>query len=657
MTKKLNIALVSHVDWTMHGGVQKHIFALGEALKKLDVKVTYISPTPQKDDHPTPHIQIGKLIRVPTPNGSWGSVSRTIQSPSQIRRIITEQDFDLLHFQELIAPSISWQIVKASPVPNIATFHTGWDSDATQEGLHPLIKQIGQDLKPYLTASIAVSQVAAETNRNIIKKPLHLIPNAVDLSLYTKKHPKPRHIYPKKINLLFIGRFEERKGLPHLIASLEHLPPELNKKITLNIIGSGPQEEQVKEQIHNLSNKPKINFLGFVTDKQKAAYLQHSNLFIAPSTSGESFGIVLVESLAAGTPVVAGDNDGYSLLLKDYPYHDAVLDVTKPKQLASVITKLIDDPKLRHKLSRWGKKFVTQYSAEKIAEQHISLYKQILSDHQEVQHLPPQPPHHLGYHQTAPKKQKLILLHGQKGGALRFKSVIKYLSKDYQVIAPDFPGYGSSPPNKPHTSSHYAEVIADWINAKNFTHFSLMGLSMGGIVAIKSLKHLKHHPKKLALIATPMHHRHLTLNTKQKLIKFLTHPHLFQYSQIYNSIDRIISSDRIMSAIYQLTQPRIINEKTLVYEIEQWRQQPSQIMAETAHDLLNVDLTNEPSHQVPTIYIYTPADNYVNMNLTIPAVKAILPNTTFATLDLKSHIPQGEISIKLVEKLAKSLNL
>lgn len=657
MNKTINIALVSHVDWTSHGGVQKHTLALGEALKKLGVSVTYISPTPQKADPPQPHIQIGQLIRVPTPNGSWGSISRTIKTPNQIRDIITKNKFDLLHFQELIAPSISWQIIKVSSVPNLATFHTGWNKNAPQESLQPLINQIGQNLKPYLTASIAVSPTAAQTNRQIIQPPLHIIPNAVDLSLFTTRHPKPKQVDSNKLNLLFIGRFEERKGLPHLLQSLKYLPSNLKAQITLNIIGSGPQIQLVKKQIKELNNKPTINLLGYVSDSQKAAYLQHSDLFIAPSTGGESFGIVLIESLAAGTPVIAGNNDGYSYLLRHYPYKDGIVDVTNHHLFAQIITHLATHPRLRRQLSRWGKTFANQYSADKIALKHLNLYQKILSNYQPLIYSPPRSPHNIGFYKTQSKPKKILLLHGQKGGALRFKSIITYLSRDYQVIAPDLPGYGNSPTNQPHTTDHYTDILKHWISDQKLSNFSIIGLSMGGIIAIKLLKKLNFQPKKLILLATPVNHKHLTLNTKQNLIKFLTHPYLLKYPQIYQGIDRIIKSDRLMTTLYQLIQPNIIDPKTLAYEIDQWRQQPSHVMAETAHDLLQTDLTQEPLNNIPTIYLYTPKDNYVNMKQTIPAIKAILPNTKFISLNLDKHVPQGEISLQLVKQLTKSIKL
>jgi len=180
---------------------------------------------------------------------------------------------------------------------------------------------------------------------------------------------------------------------------------------------------------------------------------------------------------------------------------------------------------------------------------------------------------------------------------------------------------------------------------------------MGGIIAIKLLKKLNFQPKKLILLATPVNHKHLTLNTKQNLIKFLTHPYLLKYPQIYQGIDRIIKSDRLMTTLYQLIQPNIIDSKTLAYEIDQWRQQPSHVMAETAHDLLQTDLTQEPLNNIPTIYLYTPKDNYVNMKQTIPAIKAILPNTKFISLNLDKHVPQGEISLQLVKQLTKSIKL
>lgn len=371
--KKLTIGLICPYSFLFSGGVQEHIKNLGTALKKLNCNVIYFSPDKANNSLPQEHISTGRNFRIPTPNGSWAEISFSQHGPSQIRRLINDHEIDILHFQELLSPFTSWAWLNASNIPNIATFHAAWDKNPY---INIFLKLIAPMIKNKIIKSISSSSVSALSNRSLLTKNI-VIPPTINLHLILSKHPYPSSFNKSAINVLFVGRLDRRKGALYLIKSLQYLSK--NNNVLLHIIGEGPEKSRLIDLIckHDLSSQ--IIFYGKVNNLTKYAFLQHANLFVAPTTHGESFGMVLVEALAAGCPVIAGNNDGYKETLKDYPYQQYVVDPTNSEALASAITSLVSNKSHQKYIKRWAKKWVKQFDANLIANKHLKLYRQILS--------------------------------------------------------------------------------------------------------------------------------------------------------------------------------------------------------------------------------------------------------------------------------------
>lgn len=384
MQKKLHLGLVTSSSYATFGGVQYHTQNLGEALIKLGTKVTFISPTSEKTFCPTPHLRIGRAMKIPTPNGSWATFSVTSRSTDEIAKIIAKRKIDILHFQELNCPLSSWQILAASMVKNVATFHSGWNRSSYFENLQPFFKSIGQLLKNKIQATIVVSKTSAHCSQGVAPTKINIIPIALNLTPYQTLHPRPLKLSKNKINLLYIGRLEKRKGVNKLIKAFNQLKPDIKQKTNLYLIGKGVLETTLRLQtkINKLENQ--VHFLGALSENQKIAYLQHCDIFISPATHGESLGITLVEAMAAGKPIIAGNNDGYQETLADYPCQRCVVDPKNSQNFAKVIEELISDEKLRRQLACWGPKHADKYSAERVAKQHLKIYTQlkIIANHQ-----------------------------------------------------------------------------------------------------------------------------------------------------------------------------------------------------------------------------------------------------------------------------------
>lgn len=337
----------------------------------------YFSPTSSPLPEVTPHVRIGRCLRVPNLNGSWSEISLSSKSTDQIATIIKNKKIDLLHFQEIVSPLVSWQILKASPVPNVITFHTGWNKDSTVESLQSFFRSTRSFLKEKVSASIA-SPIAAKCNRNLIVKPLYVLPPLVDIDSFARKLPSPTEIRKDKINLLFVGRLDLRKGCRYLIEALALLDKETKKKINLFIIGSGPLEKKILQMSVDLGVSKMISFLGTLPEGKKIAFFQHSDLFVSPALGGESFGMVLVEAMAAGLPIIAGNNDAYQNTLKDYPWKEGIVNPRKAGRFARALEKLVNDKRLRNKLSLWGKTNVKRFDPKKIALKHLEIYQSVL---------------------------------------------------------------------------------------------------------------------------------------------------------------------------------------------------------------------------------------------------------------------------------------
>ncbi len=375
--KPLTIGLVIPYDLSIPGGVLRHSITLSQELRKLGVNIIYFSPTSHPLPKVTHHVRIGRSLRVPNLNGSWSEISLTSKSTEQIAEIIRNKKIDILHFQEIIIPLVSWQILKASSVPNVVTFHSGWNKDSTVESLQSFFRSTRNFLKEKISASIA-SPVAAKCNRNLIIKPIHILPPLVDIDSFAKKLPIPKEIKKTKINLLFVGRLDLRKGCRYLVESLARLDLKTREKIHLNIIGSEPIGNKIQRMSVSLGISHLISFLGALPEEKKIAFFQHSDIYISPATGGESFGMVLIEAMAAGIPIIAGNNDAYRDTLKDYPWQEGIINPRKTDKFTLVLKKIIDDRKLREKLSQWEKIYVKNFDPAKIAKKHLQIYRSIL---------------------------------------------------------------------------------------------------------------------------------------------------------------------------------------------------------------------------------------------------------------------------------------
>ena len=304
----MRIGMVCPYSFDVHGGVQSHVLQLAEVMRERGHDVSVLAPS-------SPHVQLPDYVvsggkAVPIPYN--GSVARLRFGPATHRRVkrwLTEGQFDVLHLHEPNAPSLSMLALQAAEGPIVATFHTSTTKSLTLSVFQGL-------LRPYhekIVGRIAVSDLARRWQMEALGSDAVQIPNGVDVESFASAPRMDGYPRPGK-SVLFLGRFDEpRKGMDSLIGALPALV-ERFPDIEILIVGRG-DEDELREEAGQLAGH--LHFLGQVDDAAKASAMRSADVYCAPNTGGESFGIVLVEAMAAGTAVVASDLDAFRRVLED----------------------------------------------------------------------------------------------------------------------------------------------------------------------------------------------------------------------------------------------------------------------------------------------------------------------------------------------------
>ena len=354
----MKIGLVTPYVYPVPGGVNEHVRFLYENLRLRghDVRIITSSHGLQRSSEGDV-IRIGKGFSMPT-NGSVGTITVSPRYVSQVKRVLERERFDLLHFHEPFVPFLSLVVLGQSTSVNIATFHA-------YAGFSPAY-ELGSKMLPHYAAKlhgrIAVSAAARHFVDRFFPGDYKVIPNGVNVGRYQRAVPIARW-QDGTPNLLFVGRLEDRKGLPHLLKAFR-LIRKSGLEARLLVVGSGPQERESRRYVmtRGLQN---VEFLGRVSDSEKAQLFKTADVFVSPATGRESFGIVLLEAMAAGAPIVCSDIHGYKGVVQRgrqailVPPHDA-------KALAAGITELLVDPALRARLGASGQERAQQFSWERV---------------------------------------------------------------------------------------------------------------------------------------------------------------------------------------------------------------------------------------------------------------------------------------------------
>jgi phosphatidylinositol alpha-mannosyltransferase len=365
----VKIGLVSPYDFASPGGVTDHVRHLARQLRRLDHSVRIFAPSSRADvDFDTAEFyRIGSPISVPV-NDSVARITLSFHLADRVAGIIERERFDVLHFHEPLMPALPITMLRMSQAANVGTFHAFAKSNIGYFYGRPL-------LEPYLAhlhRGIAVSEPAkAFVNRYFPGFPLKVIPNGIDVSVFHPGHAPIRHLRDERVNILFVGRLEKRKGLGYLLRGYEFMKQRV-PNTRLIVVGDGPLRSSVESYISR-HRVPDVVMAGYVPDTVLPRYYCSADIFCAPATGAESFGIVLLEAMATGLPVVATEIDGYMSVLE--PGRDSL--TVQPKswsELGAALVVLARDAQLRTRMGAYGLEKARRYAWEEVASQVLEVY-------------------------------------------------------------------------------------------------------------------------------------------------------------------------------------------------------------------------------------------------------------------------------------------
>ncbi|MFD7260794.1 glycosyltransferase family 4 protein [Streptomyces sp. NPDC059874] len=362
----MKIGIVCPYSWDVPGGVQFHIRDLAEHLIRLGHEVSVLAPADDETPLPPYVISAGRAVPVPY-NGSVARLNFGFLSAARVRRWLHDGTFDVIHIHEPASPSLGLLSCWAAQGPIVATFHTSNPRSRAMIAAYPIL----QPALEKISARIAVSEYARRTLVEHLGGDAVVIPNGVDVDFFAKADPNPAW---SGQTLGFIGRIDEpRKGLPVLMAAFPKIV-EACPDVRLLVAGRGDEEEAVASLPADLRSR--VEFLGMVSDEDKARLLRSVDVYVAPNTGGESFGIILVEALSAGAAVLASDLDAFAQVLDQGGAGDLFTNENADALAAGAIA-LLRDPARRAELSARGSAHVRRFDWSTVGADILAVYETV----------------------------------------------------------------------------------------------------------------------------------------------------------------------------------------------------------------------------------------------------------------------------------------
>lgn len=363
----MRIGMVCPYSFDVPGGVQSHVLQLAEVMRDGGHYVSVLAPSSPHVKLPDYVVSGGKAVPIPY-NGSVARLRFGPATHRNVKRWLTQGEFDVLHLHEPNAPSVSMLALQAAEGPIVATFHTSTTKSLTLSVFQGI-------LRPYhekIVGRIAVSDLARRWQMEALGSDAVEIPNGVDVKFFADAplldgYPRPGR------TVLFLGRFDEpRKGMTVLLGALPKLVERFSD-VEILIVGRG-DEAELREQAGDLAGH--LRFLGQVDDATKAAAMRSADIYCAPNLGGESFGIVLVEAMAAGTVVVASELDAFRRVLDDGKA-GRLVPIDDADRLGEALIEVLDDDATRAGYIARASECVHRYDWSVVAGQIMRVYETV----------------------------------------------------------------------------------------------------------------------------------------------------------------------------------------------------------------------------------------------------------------------------------------
>jgi phosphatidylinositol alpha-mannosyltransferase len=373
----MKLALVSPYDFAYPGGVTEHVSSLAEQFLARGHEVHIVAPSSDDEAEPivsvdAPVHRIGRVVSIPA-NGSVARITLSLRSYLQAKQLLQEEQFDLIHLHEPMMPALPLTVLRHSNTTNIGTFHAFRNTPLTYFYGKPILRPFFRKLH----GRIAVSTAARDFVGEYFPADYRVIPNGIDFARFNAPAPRLALFEDNRPTVLFVGRLEKRKGLRFLLRAWPQVL-ERQPDARLIVVGRGRPLEGYRRFAARQGWSPSdVVFAGYVAAEDLPRYYQACDVFCAPNTGQESFGIVLLEAMAAGAPIVASDIPGY----RDVVSNGVQGMLVEPKNsgaIADAVCRLLANPELRASMRRAGQDNAQAYDWPRVASQVLDYYSEVL---------------------------------------------------------------------------------------------------------------------------------------------------------------------------------------------------------------------------------------------------------------------------------------
>jgi phosphatidylinositol alpha-mannosyltransferase len=367
----MKILLVSDIYYPHTGGIPEHILYLWKNFRQFGHETKIMAPSFGRN---YPHvdediIRIGKAIKIPK-NKSFSVLTLSLNLPWRMRRFLSEENFDILHIHGALAPVLPYFALKYSTAKNFITHHSASERSLGYVLWEPVLEQYFRKIDGH----IAVSEVARDSVSKYFPGEYCIIPNGIDTERFRPNIKPFEWLAEYSPKILFVGRFEPRKGLKYLLQAFSTVIREF-PQAKLIVVGSGFLERFYRRYVEE-HVKGSVIFTGQVSAEDLPRYYASCDIYCSPATGAESFGIVLLEAMSTARPIIASDIPGYRTILKD-GREGLFFEPCNPEDLAKKIIALLRNPDKMAELGEQGRAKALQYAWPTIAKRVLDFYCEV----------------------------------------------------------------------------------------------------------------------------------------------------------------------------------------------------------------------------------------------------------------------------------------
>ncbi len=366
----MKILLVSDNYYPYPGGISEHVYHLYLEFRRRGHTVNILTGQPSwyHEDNPD-IIRVGRYVKTFI-NKSFNPTVTGIDLYNRVRYVVNKNDYDIVHIHGPIAPFLPIYTLMTANAPRVATFHAAFERNIYYKLLNPLFYHFFKRLD----GQIAVSRTAKESMIKYFPGEYRIIPNGIDINRFNPNVKPIEKYLDGKINILFVGRLEPRKGIRTLFQAMNKVVRK-NKNVRLIVVGKGALKNLYSYGLREA--KDYVVFEHFVPFEELPRYYATCDIFCSPATGNESFGIVLLEAMASGKPVVATNISGYRDVVRN-GIDGKLVPPRNPYRLAVALLNLMKDPALREKMGKEGRKRSLSYSWDNVSRQVEEFYKEVI---------------------------------------------------------------------------------------------------------------------------------------------------------------------------------------------------------------------------------------------------------------------------------------